>query len=191
MSRKKEYPVDDMFIERWSARAIADKPISKDQLMSLFEAARWAPSSYNNQPWRFIYAMRGTKEWETFFDLLVDFNKQWAKNAAALIVIFSKNNFELNNKPSRTHLFDTGAAWMSLALQGFKMGLVVHAMEGFDYQKARTELQIPEDYTIACMVAVGYPGSKEALSDELQEKERTKSDRKKVEEFVYKGFFGL
>ena len=186
--RKPEYPVDPIFVDRWSPRALSKEMMSDEQLMSLFEAARWAPSSYNNQPWRFIYAKRGTIHWQTSFDLLVDFNKSWAANASFLITILSRKNFEYNEKPSRTHSFDTGAAWENLALQASIMGLVAHAMEGFDYDKARKDLKIPEGYNIECMVAIGIKGNKEDLPPDLQEKE-TLTDRKKVKEFIFEGTF--
>ncbi len=188
MKRKSAYPVDDMILNRWSPRAMSGEAMTEEELMALFEAARWAPSSYNNQPWRFIYAQRDTPEWQTMFDFLVPFNQDWAKNAGALVVIVSKNNFAHNEKPSRTHAFDTGAAWQNMALQGHKDDLVVHAMEGFDYDKAKTVLGVPDGYTIHAMVAVGKPGNKEDLSKELQEKEQP-SDRKPIEAFISQGRF--
>jgi len=183
-----EYPVNDLIIGRWSSRAMTGETIDINQLMSLFEAARWAPSSYNNQPWRFVYALRGTPMFERFLDLLVDFNKQWAERAAALVIIISKNDFEFNGKPSRTHAFDTGAAWQNIGLQAHAMGLVVHGMEGFSYERARELIGIPEGYTIHAMFAVGKPGKKEDLPPALQEREQP-SDRKKVCAFVMQDRF--
>ncbi len=119
------------------------------------------------------------------FNLIVDANKNWSKNAAVLIVIVSANNFELTGKPSRTHSFDAGAAWENLALQGYAQGLVVHAMEGFDYDRAKTELNIPADYTVEAMIAVGKPGAKEDLPVELQQKEEI-SDRKRLKNLFLK-----
>src|SRR5213594_1415571 len=110
MNRTSNYPVLNLIINRWSPRAMSGEPISDVQLMTLFEAARWAPSSYNNQPWRFIYAKRNSKHWDTILNLLVDFNKQWCANASALVVIISKKTFDYNGKPSVTHQFDSGAA---------------------------------------------------------------------------------
>ncbi|KKP35920.1 MAG: Nitroreductase [candidate division TM6 bacterium GW2011_GWF2_32_72] len=188
VKRVAPFKVADLFINRWSPRAMSGESITDFELMSLFEAARWAPSSYNNQPWRFIYAKRDSKNWSKFFDLLVDFNKQWAKNAAALVLLISRKKFEYNDKPSRTHELDAGAASENFSLQGFLNGLVVHGMEGFDYDKSREVLGIPEDYTILAMYAVGKPGKKEDLSKELQEREEM-SDRKKIEEFVFEGNF--
>jgi nitroreductase len=185
--RKPEYDVNQIFLDRWSSRAMSGEEISKDELMSLFEAAKWAPSSYNNQPWRFLYAMRNTANWELFFNLMVEGNQAWTKNAAALIVVISKKTFD-NGKPSRTHSFDTGAAWQNLALQGSLKGLVVHGMQGFDYGKAKVVLNIPEDYKVEAMIAVGKPGRKETLPEKLQEREFP-SNRKKLSEITLEGKF--
>jgi len=186
--RTPQHEVIDVIINRWSPRALSGEAITHEQLMSLFEAARWAPSSYNNQPWRFVYALRDTPAFQKFMDLLVDFNKQWAQHAAALVIIISKNNFAHNDKPSRTHAFDTGAAWQNIALQAHAMGLVVHGMEGFSYERARELINLPEGYTIQAMFAVGHPGNKEDLSQELQERE-VLSDRNKIEQFVMQDTF--
>jgi nitroreductase len=185
--RKPEYDVNQIFLDRWSSRAMSGEEISKDELMSLFEAAKWAPSSYNNQPWRFLYAMRNTANWELFFNLMVEGNQAWTKNAAALIVVISKKTFD-NGKPSRTHSFDTGAAWQNLALRGSLKGLVVHGMQGFDYDKAKVVLNIPEDYKVEAMIAVGKPGRKETLPEKLQEREFP-SNRKKLSEITLEGKF--
>ena len=117
-------------------------------LSSLFEAARWAHSSYNNQPWRFIYAKRNTKYWNNLFNLLAEPNKIWAKNAALLVVVISSKNFEYNGKFSITHQYDAGAAWENLALEATSRGLVAHGMQGFDYKKAREDLKIPDDFDV-------------------------------------------
>ena len=182
-TRKADYPINEIFLKRWSARAMSGEEIKKEQLMSLFEAARWSPSSYNNQPWRFIYALKDTKHWNKFCNLLGEFNQSWAKNSSALVILISKKNFEHNNTFSKTHSFDSGASWMSLALQAQMNGLFTHAMEGFDYDQARKELKIPADYHIEVMIAIGKPGKKESLSIMLQEKE-SPSERKKISELV-------
>lgn len=188
MKRKAEYPIMDIFLNRWSRRAMSGDPISEQELMSLFEAARWAPSSFNEQPWRFIYAKRNTRYWDRLFNLMIPFNQSWTKNAAILGVIISCNTLELSNKPARTYSFDTGAAWENLSLQGSINGLVVHGIEGFDYNRAKKELNIPDDYTTEAMFAVGKPGKLEDLPPDLQEREKL-SDRKKVEEFIFEGVF--
>ncbi len=181
--RKPEYDVDQMFVNRWSPRAMSGVGISRDELMSLIEAAKWAPSSFNNQPWRFLYATRDTENWGLFFVLMSEGNQAWAKNASVLITVVSKKTFD-NGKPSRTHSFDTGAAWENLALQGTVKGLVVHGMQGFDYDRARQVLNIPEGYDVEAMIAVGKPGKKKNLPEKLQEREFP-STRKKVSEIAF------
>lgn len=188
LKRKSEYKINDLILNRWSARAMSGENISSQELMSLFEAARWAPSSYNNQPWRFIFALKNTKAWDNFFDTLTQGNRIWAKNSSVLIVIVSRINFEYNNKPSKTHSFDTGSAMENLLLQGYDMGLVVHPIEGFDYNKIRTIINLPDQYNVEAMIVLGKPGSIENLPKNLQEVEKP-SDRKKLEEIVFKDKF--
>jgi nitroreductase len=185
--RRPEYDVDQVFLNRWSPRAMSGEGISRDEIMSLFEAARWAPSSFNNQPWRFIYAMRDTENWGLFFGLMSEGNQAWAKNASVLVTVVSKKTFE-NGKSSRTHSYDTGAAWENLALQGTLKGLVVHGMQGFDYDRARQVLNIPTEYEVEAMIAVGKPGKKENLPEKLQEREFP-STRKIVSEIAFEGKF--
>lgn len=187
-TRQSAYPVHNLIVKRWSPRAMSGEAISQEELNQLFEAARWAPSSYNNQSWRFIYAHRDTEHWQKFFDLMVEFNQEWAKNAGVLVVIVSKNTFDFNGKFSRTHSFDTGSAWENLSLQGAHMDLVVHGMEGFDYDKAKEVLGVPDGYTVEAMCAIGRPGKKEDLPAEMQENEKP-SDRKPIEEFIAEGHF--
>ncbi len=186
--RKTEYPIDPIFLNRWSPRALSAEPLTDEELMTLFEAARWAPSSYNAQQRRFLYARRNTPAWDTFFDLLVDQNKVWAKNAAVLVVIISRKFFEFNEKPSPTHVLDTGSAWENLALQASISGLVAHGMQGFDFDKARDVLMIPDNYDVCAMCAIGKPGRKEDLPPELQEREFP-NDRKPLDELVMEGIF--
>lgn len=186
--RKARYPIDKLFLDRWSPRAMSGESIAEEELLLLFEAARWAPSSYNNQPWRMLYARRDTEHWSLFFDLLVEFNKTWAKNAAALIVFISKTTFDHNGEPAVTHSFDTGAAWENLALQASLKNLVVHGMQGFDYEKAKTALKIPDDFRVEAMVVIGKPGKKEDLPQGLQERE-TPNDRRSLSEIAIEGPF--
>lgn len=157
--RKSEYPILPLFLERWSSRIMSGETISHAELMTLFEAARWAPSSFNEQPWRFIYAVRDTPGWKILFDLLVPANQKWAHTAAVLMVIISSKQFARDNSHNPVHQFDAGSAWMSLALQAQSMNLVAHGMAGFNFERARTELKIAESFTICAMVAVGKPGS--------------------------------
>jgi nitroreductase len=187
-SRKSTYPINPLILNRWSPRAMTGEDLDNEEIMSLFEAARWAPSSYNNQPWRFIYAKRNTEHWERMFSLLADGNKSWAKNSALLVVVISRKNFEFNEKPARTYQFDAGSAWENLALEAFSRGLVAHGMQGFDYDKARIDLVIPDDFEVMAMIAIGKKGTREGLPPELQEKEKL-SDRKPLKDIIMEGFY--
>ncbi len=186
--RQAKYPIAPLILHRWSPRAMSGESLSDEELLPLFEAARWAPSSFNAQPWRFLYAKRETAHWKEFFNFLGEFNQAWCKNAAVLVVVIARKNFEHNGQPSVTHQYDAGAAWENLALEGFRRGLVVHGMEGFDYQKAGKELKIPSDYTILAMAAIGKPAKKETLSPDLAKRE-VPSDRKPLREIIMEGRF--
>ena len=186
--RTSEYSINPLILSRWSPRSMTGEELGDDEIMSLFEAARWAPSSFNNQPWRFIYAKRNTEHWDRLFNLLVDVNKTWAKNAALLAVVISRKNFEFNEKPARTHQFDTGSAWENLALEASSRGIVAHGMQGFDYEKAKTELGIPADFEVMAMIAIGKRGSKENLPTELQDKEKP-NDRKALKDIIMEGTY--
>ncbi len=188
-TRNMTFEINPVIVNRWSPRSFAPCDISDKDLFSLFESARWAPSSSNSQPWRFIYAKRNSENWNNFFNLLIDFNKQWCVDAAALVVVVSRKNFENNGQTSITHQFDTGAAWENLALQAVSQGLATHAMAGFDHDMARNTLQVPDDYEVMVMIAIGKRGSKEKLSPELQARE-TPNTRKPLSEIVMAGKFG-
>ena len=188
-TRSTTYEINHDIVNRWSPRSFLPTEISDKELFSLFEAARWAPSSSNSQPWRFIFAKRGSKNWSNLFDLLVDFNKQWCANASALVVIISRKNFEHNGQPSITHQFDTGAAWENLAIQAVSQGLITHGMAGFDYERAKKNLAVPDDFEVIAMVAIGKRGPKEKLPAELQARE-IPNDRKPLSEIMMEGRFG-
>jgi nitroreductase len=186
MDRKSEYKIDSLFIERRSPRAMDGKPMDEELLFSLFEAARWAPSAYNSQPWRFIYSNKGTQGFEKLFNLLVPFNQSWCKNASVLCLVLSKKTMD-NDAVSSTYAFDTGAAWQNMALQGHLKNLVVHGMSGFDYKKAMKEYLIPECFEVLAMVAIGHKAPADHLGDrELIKRELEWSSRKKVQEFAFK-----
>lgn len=187
-TRKADYPIDPIFLNRWSPRAMSGEPLTDEELMPLFEAARWAPSSFNAQQRRFLYAKRDTQNWDVFFNLLAEGNKTWAKNAAVLVVVIARKNFEHNEKPSRTNMYDTGAAWENLALEGSRRDLVVHGMQGFDYDKARRVLAIPDNYDVCAMIAIGKKGNKEDLPQNLQEIEQP-NGRRPLKEIAIEGAF--
>src|SRR3989338_2880115 len=182
-----EYPVDKIFLNRWSPRAMSGS-ITQKELFSLFEAGKWAPSCFNNQPWRFIYGIKDTVAWDSLFSLMGEFNQQWTKNAGALVLVISKKTFDHNGNLSATHSFDAGASWENIALQGSMEGLALHGMAGFDYEKAKKIAEVPDDYNVEMMFAVGKPGKKEDLPKEMQEREFP-SQRKKLSEITFEGKF--
>ena len=186
--RKAEYPVDELFLDRWSPRAMSGEAVSEEELLTLFEAARWAPSSFNNQPWRILYARRDTVYWPVFLDLLVEGNRSWANDGAALLLFVSKETFDHNGQTYPTHSFDTGAAWENLALQATLSGLVTHGMQGFDYERARAELNIPEGFRVEAMAVVGRPGDPATLPEKIRERE-TPNGRKPLSEITCEGPF--
>lgn len=185
--RKSEYLIDKIFLERWSPRSISYENFSEKDLLTLIEAARWTPSSSNVQPWRFIYAMYGSEEWKKFYDFLDDFNHIWCKTVGALIVVISKKNSE-DGKPYKLHSFSAGSAFMSLALQARMKNLVAHGMAGFDYEKARKVLNIPSEFSVECMIAVGTQGKIEELHERMQKSEKP-NQRKSLKEIASKAEF--
>lgn len=188
-ARVARFPIEPIILNRWSSRAFSGEKITESEFMRLLEAARWAQSSFNNQPWHFLYAFRDTTEWQTFFDLMIPFNQEWGQRASVLVVVVSYTLFEYNKQPSRTHSFDTGAAVQNLALQAYAQGLIAHPIEGFDYDKARKTLHIPDEYAVEAMVVIGKPGKKELLSPALQIREEL-TDRKDTLSFIHRGFWG-
>lgn len=188
--RTAAHPIHPLFLRRWSPRAMSGELISEQELLTLFEAARWAPSTYNEQEWRFLYAWNGGPHWEAFFGLLAEANQKWCHRASVLVVVLSKKTFTLNGKPNPVHTFDSGAAFENLALQAAEMDLVAHGMAGFDRDKARAALQVPNDFDVEAMIALGKPGNVADLPKELQERE-TPSDRKPLQEIICEGPFGF
>jgi nitroreductase len=188
--RKADYPIEPLFPRRWSPRAMSGEPITEKEMLTLFEAARWAPSTYNEQEWRFLYARRDTPQWPTFFGLLAERNQHWCIRAAMLGVVVAHKVFQRNGKPNPVHVFDSGLAYENLALQGAAMGLVIHGMAGFDFDKARTALSVPDDYAVCAMFAVGRPGDPDQLDPQMREIEKP-SPRKPVREIICEGKFAF
>ncbi|MBI2663746.1 nitroreductase family protein [Candidatus Woesearchaeota archaeon] len=184
-ARKPEHKINPVILGRWSPRAMSGGEIAENELMPLFEAAKWAPSSYNAQPWRFLYARRNTEHWDTFLNLLVEGNKKWARNAAVLVVVISRKTFEVNGTPSKTHSFDSGAAWENLAIEAVSRDLVVHGMEGFDYGKARKQLEIPDGYEVEAMIAIGKRGSRDIEAQPAE----SPGGRRPLKEIMMEGKF--
>lgn len=184
--------VDPLFLERWSPRAFDSTPIAQEDLDTIFEAASWAPSAFNYQPWRFLYAHRDTADWARFLGLLLPFNQTWVERASALIFILSDSLSESPSsgelKPSYSHSFDAGAAWAFLALQATRLGYHSHAMTGVQFDKAREELQVPERFRIEAAVAIGRIGDKSLLPEALQAREQP-SGRHDISRLVTAGNF--
>jgi nitroreductase len=191
-SRQPAHPIDPLFLDRWSPRAFDPAPMAEADLLTLFEAARWAPSAFNSQPWRFLYARRDEEDWPLFLSLLIPWNQQWAHSASALIYVLS-DTLPLTDKTGRpsgshSHSFDAGAAWACLALQATKLGYLAHGMSGIDLDLARAELRVPDRYRIEAAVAVGRAGDPATLSETLRAREAP-SDRRPLDELVFQGRF--
>jgi nitroreductase len=187
MPRTASNPIDPLFLRRWSPRAMSGAPLARAQLLTLLEAARWAPSGGNGQPWRFAYALAGTPHFDRFLATLVPGNREWCLRAGALVLVCAKVVRD-DGKPSPTAPFDAGAAWMGLALQGTISGLVVHGMGGFDKEAARAAAALPVGLEPQVMIAVGHPGRVEELPEKLQGRELP-SDRLPLEALVVEGAF--
>jgi nitroreductase len=185
-----DFPVHQLIRERWSPRAFAEKPIPKDVLRSLFEAARWAPSSNNEQPWAYLVATKDDKEnFDKMLGVLVEFNAGWAKNAVVLAIAVAKLAFP-NNIPNRNAQYDTGAASALLSVEATARGLVVHQMAGFDAEKARQVFAIPAGWEPLAALAIGYPGDPDSLPSKLKDRELAPRTRKPISEFVMSGSWG-
>jgi nitroreductase len=184
------FPVHDLIRHRWSPRAFAEKPVEPSVLASLFEAARWAPSSSNEQPWAYLVAMKDEKEnFAKTLGVLVEFNAGWAKEAPVLMIAVSRLNFQ-NGTANRNAFYDTGAATALLSVEATARGLAVHQMAGFDPAKAKQVFEIPEDWEPIAAIAIGYPGDPSSLPQKLHDREVAPRTRKPLSEFVMSGRWG-
>ena len=180
--------VHDLFRSRWSPRAFAGRPVSNQDLRTILEAGRWAASSYNEQPWRFVVARKSDGPlYDKVLGVLLPFNQAWAKSAPVLIITAAKQTFTHNGTPNLHAMHDAGAALAHIALQATALGLRAHAMAGFDREKARIELGIPEGYEPAAAVALGYPGSPDDLPSPYRERELAPRARKPLDDLVFGG----
>jgi nitroreductase len=185
------HPVHDLVKHRWSPRAFADRPLEPAKLRSLFEAARWAASSYNAQPWFFIYATRQEPEnFQRILNCMVEFNQSWAKTAPVIGISVARLKFERDGNPNRHAYHDVGQAAANLAIQAAAEGLQLHQMAGILVDKARELLSIPEGYDPVAGFALGYPGDPQSLSDQLRQRELAARERKPAESFVFDGKWG-
>src|SRR5215212_4851034 len=185
--RQPEHPVDDLFLRRWSPRAFDGSEMAEEDLLTMFEAARWAPSAFNSQPWRFLYAKRGDANWQRFLSLLIPWNQGWAHSASVLIYVLS-DTLPFTDKAgepatSHTHSYDAGAAWACLALQATRLGYQAHGMSGVDFERARVELGVPQRYRIEAAAVVGRIGDPATLDEKLRAREAP-SGRKPSSDFA-------
>ncbi len=185
------YPIHELLRERWSPRAFADRMVEPEELRSLLEAARWAPSSFNEQPWSFIVATKQHPgEYERLLSCLVEGNVRWAQHAPVLMLSVAKLAFERNQKPNRHAFHDVGLAVENLVIQGMALGLFVHQMAGFHADRAREVYGIPEGYDPVAAMAIGYLDDPGRLPDDLREREVAPRIRKPLESFVFSGQWG-
>ena len=188
--RTAAHPIDPMFLERWSPRAFTAEAMPQEMLLTILEAAHWAASSSNAQPWRFVYALHNTEHWDELLGLLVPFNQGWAKHASALVFAVSLTKSRSpksgEERPLPTHSFDTGAACAYMALQALKLGWHAHGMYGLDHERAPDILHIPEGAKVEAAFAIGKLGEKSSLPDELQKLE-TPSDRVPLAQLAFPG----
>ncbi len=181
-----KYPINDLIKRRWSPRAFSAKMVEPEALQSLMEAARWAPSSFNEQPWSFIIATKADQiEYDRLLKCLVEFNQSWAKAAPVLMLSIARLNFEKNGKENRHAFHDVGLAAENLTIQAASLGLVVHQMAGFDLDKARETYHIPHSHSPVAAIAIGYPGDAQSLSEEIRKMESAPRTRKPLANFVF------
>ena len=180
------HPIHELISERWSPRIFADTPVERETLHSLFEAARWAASAGNQQPWNFLFATKeNSEDYERFTSLMWERNSVWTQSAPVLVLVVAR----LYERPGSEHYsyYDSGMATANLLIQAVASGLTAHPMAGFDASKAKTELNIPPGYEPLVMVALGYPGSPDQLPEPLRERELAPRTRKPLAEFVFEG----
>lgn len=186
-----QYPIHSLLKRRWSPHAFHARPVEPSVLRTLFEAARWAPSSNNEQPWRFIVATKDNpEEFDRMLQCLVEGNRVWAKTAPVLIITVASMTFARNGKPNHHAFHDVGQAMADLTVQATDEGLFVHQMAGFDAEKARQTYDIPAGFEPVAAAALGYPGDIDALPPNLKERTLGARARHPQEQFVFKGKFG-
>ena len=191
MNTDKNIEIHELIAQRRSPRTFADAMVEEDTLMTLFEAARWAPSSANEQPWRFVYATKREPEaFEALLETLAEGNRIWAKDAPALVAVIAKSFYERNGHPYAHSWYDTGQAVANLAIQATALHLVMHQMGGFSVEKAGQVLNVPEGYDAVIVFAIGYEGDADDLPEHLREREHAPRLRKPLNEIVFKGTFG-
>jgi nitroreductase len=182
---KTDYPISDIIMRRWSARAFSTRSVENSKLLSILEAARWAPSSRNEQPWRYIVFTNNNPEMLKKAQSVLKEINDYAKRAPILICAIAKKTYSENGNPNRLHFHDLGAANENMFLEAFNQGLIMHEMGGFDVQKAREVFNVPEDYEVGIMIAIGYQDTYHVLPERLREKAFTPRERKPLSEIVF------
>lgn len=187
-----QHPVLDAIAQRWSPRAFAETPVEPEKLRSLFEAARWAASSYNEQPWRFIVATKQDRgAYEKALDCLVEANQAWAKAAPVLVLTAVSTRFNKNGKPNRCASHDLGAAAAHLALEATNLGLVIHQMAGINPSKVQATYGVPDGFEPQTAIAIGYPGQADDLPEQwMRDAESAERSRNAFDDFVFTGQWG-
>jgi nitroreductase len=184
-------PIHDLIGRRWSARAFSDQPVEPEKLVSLFEAARWAASASNEQPWAFLVATQeDPKSFEDMLGVLVEGNRGWAKKAPALILTVAHIQFDKDGRPNRHAFHDVGQAVANLSLQATALGLTMHQMGGFNVEAARERFAVPQGWEPVSVIALGYPGDPDSLPDTMRQREIARRQRKPLETFVFSGAWG-
>ncbi|WP_447978637.1 nitroreductase family protein [Candidatus Nitrospira bockiana] len=185
------YPIHELLRRRWSPRAFSNRPVEPEKLRSLWEAARWAPSSFNEQPWSFMVAIRENRtDYDRLLNCLTESNQRWAHRAPVLMLSVAKLSFDEGGEPNRHAFHDVGLAVENLVIQATAFELVVHQMAGFHVDRAREEFQIPPGYEPVAAIALGYPGDPSELPDPLRQRELRPRSRKPIDEFVFSGAWG-
>ena len=191
-NRKADYKIAPIYLERWSARSFKPEPMPEEDLLTMFEAARWAQSASNHQPWRFSYSLRGSASWDKYLGFLVDSNRAWSQNASAIVVVVAKTHTMPTDgsepKFNRTHDFDTGAATQAFTLQATKLGYIAHPMAGINIDVIQDAFGIAQGYTVECVISVGKLAPKEDLPEKYQARE-IQSQRKPLSDIVFKDGF--
>jgi nitroreductase len=186
-----QVPVHELIRRRWSPRAFSELPVEPDKLLSVFEAARWAASASNEQPWAFLVAAQeDAKNYEDMLGVLVDFNRGWANKAPVLILTLAHTRFEKDGKPNRHAFYDLGQAAANLSIQATALGLTTHQMAGFNAEAARERFAVPEGWEPVSVIALGYAGDPDSLTEKLRQREIAPRQRKPLETFVFSGAWG-
>lgn len=178
------HSLKELMTKRWSPRGFSEKEVKDEQVNELLEAARWAPSAYNEQPWRFVVGKKGTEKYNKILESLNEWNQIWAKHAPLLILNVAKKEFSHNNTPNRTAEYDLGQAVFAMVLRAVDLGLAAHQMSGFDHDKMMTNLNIPNGFEAVSVIAIGYLGDDSQLPEDMKKMEKRERIRKPINDLL-------